>query len=194
MRKFCILPLAVAFFYTQAFAQITNYSFSASSGTYTPITGTVIPVTDIQNGVSALRSIGFNFVYNGITYSEFGASTNGKIRLGAVLSSGREAGQDNMSDYPERPILAPLWDHLALSAQNGLTSEVSGTAPNRVLTIQWAQVEWSYIEVTPGIEFQLKLFETSNHIEFIYNRLPGSVFGPFATIGITAVDEGEGNY
>lgn len=74
-------------------AQVSNYSFSQSSGTYVTITGgsnydnftswsNTVFLDD--NSSAALESIGFNFVYNGTTYTQFAVNTNGFITLGAL--------------------------------------------------------------------------------------------------------------
>lgn len=88
-------------FYSQV---SSGYSFSSSSGTYTAITGGVNynNFTNWSNSAysgtlpnstagflddavsSALLPIGFNFSYNGTTYTQFGICTNGWISLGGL--------------------------------------------------------------------------------------------------------------
>lgn len=80
-------------------AQVSNYSFSQSSGTYVTITGgsnynnftnwtnnTFNGVTGFFDDVSSatLVPIGFNFVYNGTTYTQFAVNSNGFITLGSL--------------------------------------------------------------------------------------------------------------
>jgi hypothetical protein len=76
-----------------SFSQVSYYTFTQSSGTYTPITGganydnfTSWSNTNFldDNSSAALESIGFNFVYNGTTYTQFAINTNGFITLGAL--------------------------------------------------------------------------------------------------------------
>jgi hypothetical protein len=76
-----------------SFSQVNSYTFGSSSGTYTPITGglnydnfTSWSNTNFldDNNSTALESIGFNFVYNGTTYTQFAVNTNGFITLGAL--------------------------------------------------------------------------------------------------------------
>ena len=76
-----------------SFSQVNSYTFGSSSGTYTPITGGLnydnftswsnTNFLDDDNS-TALESIGFNFVYNGTTYTQFAVNTNGFITLGAL--------------------------------------------------------------------------------------------------------------
>jgi hypothetical protein len=74
-------------------SQVSSYTFGTSTGTYTPITGganydnfTSWSNTNFldDNNSTALESIGFNFIYNGTTYTQFAVNTNGFITLGAL--------------------------------------------------------------------------------------------------------------
>ena len=80
-------------------SQVSSYTFGTSTGTYTPIVGgsnydnftnwtnsTFNGTTGFFDDVSssALESIGFNFVYNGTTYTQFAVNTNGFITLGVL--------------------------------------------------------------------------------------------------------------
>ena len=74
-------------------SQVSSYTFGTSTGTYTPIVGgsnydnfTSWTNTNFldDNNSAALETIGFNFVYNGTTYTQFAVNTNGFITLGAL--------------------------------------------------------------------------------------------------------------
>jgi hypothetical protein len=92
MKKILIL-FYLLFSIGNLFCQISSYSFGSSSGTYTSITGgvnydnfTSWSNTNFQddNSSTTLEPIGFNFVYNGTSYTQFGINTNGFITLGAL--------------------------------------------------------------------------------------------------------------
>lgn len=74
-------------------AQVSSYTFSQSSVTYTPITGgtnNASTTTSYTDDTSyANQAIGFTFTYNGVNYTNFGINANGWITLGgaAVTSS-----------------------------------------------------------------------------------------------------------
>jgi hypothetical protein len=77
-------------------SQVSSYTFGTSTGTYTPIVGgsnydnfTSWSNTNFldDNSSSVLESIGFNFVYNGTTYTQFAVNTNGFITLGSLPTS-----------------------------------------------------------------------------------------------------------
>jgi hypothetical protein len=102
LQKFLFLFLILTT--TLSFSQVANYTFSETVGTYTPIVGgtNYNNFTNWTNGVyigtlsnttlgylddnlsSSLLPIGFNFTYNGTTYSQFGICTNGWISLGSL--------------------------------------------------------------------------------------------------------------
>jgi hypothetical protein len=66
----------------------TNYTFSSSTGTYTPITGGSVVGGPTDDDVStAGLNIGFTFTYNGTAYTQFGVNSNGWITLGSASPS-----------------------------------------------------------------------------------------------------------
>ena len=89
-----ILFITLTSFFVRS--QVSSYTFGTSTGTYTPIVGgvnydnfTSWSNTNFldDNNSAALESIGFNFVYNGTTYTQFGVNTNGFISLGSLPTS-----------------------------------------------------------------------------------------------------------
>jgi hypothetical protein len=61
-------------------AQAGLYGFSASSGTFTPITaGTDLNSVEADSYLSPAQPIGFNFVFDGATHTQFKMSSNGFI-------------------------------------------------------------------------------------------------------------------
>lgn len=160
----------VMLFFSSVNAQFANqYSFSASSGTYTPLVGgtaTSLGATD-DDVVSTAVPIGFNFVYNSLVATNFIASSNG--RVGFLATVGTSAANDLATTTANlRTALAPLWDDLQCTA--GVTYQLSGSAPNRVMTIEFKNMEWNYQSGTGVISFQVKLYETTNVIEYIYQQ------------------------
>jgi hypothetical protein len=180
-------------------AQITNYSFTATSGTYTPITGTsptligdgFNPLTD--EGYANDIPIGFTFVYNGVNYQTAGLTTNGFISLGSTLTAATFTNALATSTNG-RPILAPLWDDHDIQNVNNLQYTTTGSAGSRIFIVQWSNVLWNFNATAPVISFQLRLYEGTNVVEFIYSSLAGTPNSASASIGITALGTGSGNY
>ncbi|GAB3727374.1 hypothetical protein GCM10027594_09330 [Hymenobacter agri] len=161
--------------------------------TYTDLgtTGAVITTANTDEANSAAQNIGFSFSYNGATFTQFILNTNGIMKLGNVAPStvamhpdyaqAPETGPFSGSDPADVNLLAPF--NIDLVSGTAGTAEyrvaTTGTAPNRVCTIQWKNVSdkgtaasaSSSTVITPqlnNVSFQVKLYETTNAIEFVY--------------------------
>lgn len=64
-------------------AQVSSYTFSQSTGTYTPIAGTVVHGSGWDDAVSSV-TIPFSFTYNGTAYTSVNVSINGFVTFGAT--------------------------------------------------------------------------------------------------------------
>ena len=179
------------------FAQVSNYSFNSSSGTYTAITGTQLIASGVDDGNSTVLNIGFDFVYDGVTYTQFKMSSNGFISFNTGTSS-LTTNDLSTANTTSRPIIAPLWDDLDGRTTGDLSVasyEVTGSAPNRVLTVEWRNWEWNYNSANSVISFQVKLYETTNIIDFVYRQEAAAVNTGSASIGIgSATGSGAGSY
>jgi hypothetical protein len=161
-----------------------TYTFAQSSGTYTPLAGGTTSTAAGDDGTQTSIPIGFTFNYNGADFSTFGISTNGTIQLGTTATSYTNALASNAN------VIAPLWDDNNLSA-GSIKYMVSGSYPFRVLTIDWNNVSVGGSGSTSNSvnQYQIKLFETSNIVQFEYgNLLPNTLT---ASIGISGAS---GNY
>lgn len=198
ITQFLVLMFSIFLWYG-ARAQVATYSFSHQIGTFTPnsANATNVPAVEADSGISAALPIGFNFVYGTATYTDFFMSSNGVITLGSIPNT---LTTNNLStaNSDQRPIIAPLWDDLDGSATGGsyASYEVTGVAPNRVLTVEWLNWEWNWNSSDPVISFQVKLYETTNVIEFIYRNELAPINGTgSASIGINdATGSGNGTF
>ena len=173
-------------------AQAGTYSFAASSGTFTPIVGdSNLSSVEADSYISSAQSIGFNFDFEGITYTQFKMSSNGIISFNMTGTSNLTGNDLDNVAANSRPLLAPLWDDHDGNSGSAAPSKagyvVTGTAPNRVLTVEWLNWEWNYASSDAVISFQVKLYETTNVIEFVYRQDADAVNNASASIGITGV-------
>jgi hypothetical protein len=160
-----------------------SYTFSTHSGTFTALSNpTTIFGGASDEGMSGLTNIGFDFKYGCNTYTQFRASTNGWLTLGA--NSLGSTSTNALNATTKGPVIAPLWDDLR-TASTGITYEVTGTAPNRVLKVEWLSMRWDTDASGWVISFQAKLYETTNVIEFQYLRNGTTVNDGSASIGIS---------
>jgi len=192
MKRLSLL-LVMIFMVCLSWAAINeNYTFTATTGTYTPITGTNAGISS-DDAISAAFPIGFTFGYGDFSYSEVKISTNGWVGLGTSQTSYNYS--NNLASTSYQPVVAPLWDDLSM-ASGTVTYEMTGTAPNRIFTIQYANAKWNY-SGTVGFNFQVQLYETGK-IRFIYGSNPGPPTNPYGTIsasiGINMSPGGSGWY
>ncbi len=187
---------------------LSDYGFSAFSGTYSSLSGGYISSSGGTGWGSTIYDdcfydnipIGFNFVYCGNTYTYVSASQNCWVMLGQTfgstlyntydcdLSNTVTGGFGNFN-LP-RPILAALWLDVLVTANN-VRYSTTGTTPNRVFTIEWNNCGL-YPSSTAAESVQMKLYETTNIIDFVYSNISsGSTSTGHLSIGIT---NGTGSY
>jgi hypothetical protein len=182
---------------------LTDYLFSATQGTYTPITdGTslgnestgssyfVDPAAPL-GGTTVFSGpgfpIGFDFNYLGRTYDRLGIHSYGTISLGlSALTPSVNLTSTNIST-PLSSVAAVTPAHLisriaalgkSMRAQAGASIKMNtvGTAPNRECVIQWTN--YKHTTATSSFSFQIRLCENGNRVKFVY--------GPFSYGGTNA--------
>lgn len=199
MKKITLFLFAL-FSCWQISAQVSSYGFSHFLGSYieNSASATAIPGVRADSFISTAQNIGFDFVYDGVTYTQFKMSSNGFISLNMSGTSSLTANDLSAANATSRPIIAPLWDDLDGGdvASSVASYELSGVAPNRVLTVEWRNWQWNYNATTnPVISFQVKLYETTNIIDFIYRQEVGAIVSGSASVGIgSATGSGAGSY
>ena len=160
-----LCTLWVAGSYAQT-VYIEDYTCSSSMETYTPLgsTATVLSPTTDDDGYATL-SLPFAFTFGSTTMtsgSSIYMSVNGFITLNTSYSSTTPSYSGSYD------VISPLGHDLHLRSSGQLKYEVSGTTPDRVLTLQWSNVE-SY-SAGNTYNFQVKLYEGSNDIKFCYGN------------------------
>ncbi|MCX6141678.1 MAG: fibronectin type III domain-containing protein, partial [Ignavibacteriales bacterium] len=165
-------------------------------------------------------SIGFDFWYDGIRYTTLSVSTNGFVDFSSSAADGsigaNQTGRDYDSEnftvsstvpYPGSRaswnVLAPLYYDLTTQNEtNPLGTSfkylTSGVAPNRIFTVEFDSLSaWNQAGLGTALNFQVKLYETTGKIEFVYgNMIPGSasyayscaINGPDLSGGLTAAN------
>ncbi len=185
----CALLFLSGMVSTQA-QNISNYNFTASSGTFTALSGSTAPTFSggsTNDGWYNSIPIGFEFWFMGTRYDNIGASTNGWLTfgLGSTSITNANAANSFSSNSVPRPFVAPLWDDLDFTQSLGVFSyKTTGTAPNRIFTAEWLNAEWGWSANDSVISFQVKLYETSGKVDFIYRQENSAVASGSASIGI----------
>jgi hypothetical protein len=180
--KFFLLNLLFLISISRLNAQI-GYTETSIAGAFTQNAApTNIVAASVDDGISASTAIGFTFQYGCINYTTFQASSNGVMFLGTVAAGSNLT--NNLNTSADRPAIAPLWDDLATGAAGNVNYKLTGVSPNRILTIEWLNMEWSFSATNPVISFQVKLYETSNRIDFVYRQEPAAIVPNGASVGL----------
>ncbi len=159
-----------------------NYSFSTGNTVYSHISGTILSF-DANGGANLALPADFNFNYLGTVYDNIRVSKYGWIHfydLTPAISSA--ANTNDLISANFKPLIAPLWDDLSMDGQSAVIYKVQGSSPNRIFIIEYRDMLWGGIRAN----FQVKLYETTHVIEFIYGDIQ-SPSNASASIGINGM-------
>lgn len=180
-----------------------SYIHAQSAANYTPVRSTGISFSSILSSGTAVASgtwraasdddsrtsgisIGFDFWYLGVKYTTFSISTNGYVDFSSATDDGSGTtafGYDNTDFYGTSSTvlcLAPLYDDLEVPTRTSNASvaySVSGSAPNRVLTVEWLSgLSASCADATCNTyNFQVKINESTGVVEYWYGSMTGDL-------------------
>ncbi len=140
-------------------------------------------------------NLGFTFNYYGTDYTQVQICTNGWLAFDLNPSTTPDNTLVYSATTPNN-ILAPWFDDLNDDNTGSVNYKMDGTAPYRVFTAEWKQINTYKSKPGARINFQVKLFETTNIIEFHYGGLTGTGHdaAETASIGIEDAIGGSGHF
>ena len=187
-----------------AWAQsVASYVTARTTGnTYTSIAGTGTSYGGWRNSLSTddnlstATPIGFAFAYDGTVYSQFSVSTNGYLTLntGTAATGGSGAYGFTNSTFSTAgstvTTLAPFYDDQQTAGNLSTLADLNaslkylttGTAPNRVLTAEWINMQDFSTTSTSSFNYQVKLYEADGHIEYNYGPMTLANSGTVTTM------------
>ncbi|GAC1368354.1 MAG: hypothetical protein NVSMB30_04640 [Hymenobacter sp.] len=201
----CSVGTAQAQLYTAT--NVVNHA-----GTYADLgaTGTALVTPNFDDANAPAAPIGFPFTFNGTAFTDFVLNTNGYLKLGTVAPVTPYFPTFAQEPYTDGPLVSATEANLVLpfnadlEAGTGATEyrvATTGTAPSRVCTIQWKNVSDKArpASATSGtldkqfanFSFQVKLYEGSNSIDFVYGTATPSANttnANFIVVGIKGAD------
>lgn len=150
---------------------------------------------EADNDNSAIQNIGFDFKFNGQTFNTFVLNTNGFIKLGSVApsakniyySTGMGGGNSTITAKDSNLLYA---FNRNMVAQEGTEYKVitTGSAGSKVCTIQFKNLKDNINTAQySSVSFQIKLYETSNVIEFVYGEWEASGNAPVLTVAAVGI-------
>lgn len=193
LRYLCLVLISTLLIQNLLAQTANNYTFSTGTGASLEdfsSGGTTLQSLCEDDVASSLTSIGFNFVFEGTTYTQFSTSSNGLMRLGGTQATTSTVNSDFGTASGPPVTLCGFWDDLWLSSGfstslNGkIQYKVTGTSPNKILKINYLFREYDYWDEYYNYDcgdifdsytyhdytnqFQIWLYESDGKIEFIY--------------------------
>ncbi|MBS1618062.1 MAG: fibronectin type III domain-containing protein, partial [Bacteroidetes bacterium] len=172
MKTWLFFSCFLALFAQAGLAQVaTAYQFTQSSGTYTPITGTVLVSGTFDDGIFPVTIPTFKF--NGTNFTTLYVNENGWVGFrtaGAITST---SSYTPISSGPTADgIIAPFGRDLnnAASGSPSVSWAVIGTE----IVVQWQDVRRYSSTSTEDFSFQLHLDTVSGVISAIYSSVTGT--------------------
>jgi Subtilase family/Fervidolysin N-terminal prodomain len=170
---------------------LAAYTYStAVPFSYRDIAGTDLLLGDDN---SAMIRPPFPIQFGGFNFPTFNVNTNGNVTFFAPytewfnspLPAAPYIEWDNswLPASGAATMVAPFWDDLATRKTGSVRWEVTGTAPNRELVIEWRDIYHTWCDVDMAgmtAKFQIVFFENSSDILFNYADVTfGGAFDPF---------------
>jgi GEVED domain/Secretion system C-terminal sorting domain len=182
-----LIAISLLFKQNISLAQVSNYAFAESAGSYAALAGTNSTATS-DDGTQDGIPIGFSFTFGGVPYTHFCISTNGWMKLGnaATIIGGFSYSNALSNTSVHRPLIAALWDDNHRNT-GALTYTTSGAAPNRILTVDWNNVNiggGGSTSATNVASYQIKIYETTNVVEIIYSNTLALAGSLSASVGL----------
>ncbi|MBC7912338.1 MAG: fibronectin type III domain-containing protein [Pyrinomonadaceae bacterium] len=180
-----------------AVANTANYTFTTNSTSSLKRTaGSGVDNIDMSTGVgqllansvddtaSAITPIGFDFFLMGVRYNQFSVNDNGNMRVGTTTV---QAASPYSMPNGAVPLLNPFGNDMRVGTDGVIVSKVIGTAPNRVLVVQWTNVMIRFATAAPGGgTFQARIYETTGAIEYVYGSMVTNAAAPTTyTVGFS---------
>ena len=176
-------PDAIVYSNTQQVSVINcTYDVALTSATYTSIQSTgsnfTWQGTSGDDNVSQTLSLaGTSFLYQGLPVTGIQACTNGWATFNTSNISAQWT--NDITSSGQNRVLAPFWDDLVVPGQNFaninfIKYQIDGVLGSgaAIITIEWAGIERFNIP-GPNLNFQVKLYEASNLVEYIYGDFQG---------------------
>lgn len=153
--------------------------YSNGSVAYSPIpiaAGTTVSGLSDDNVVGALP-IGFTFNFFGTDYTNFYIGSNGFITFSSGMPSGCCSGQNLPNGSNPNNLIAYSWEDLdpgngGAPTKNWVRYETQGTAPNRILVVDFYRVD--HYSSGDNVTAQIHLYETTNCVEVHIETQPAT--------------------
>lgn len=179
-----------------------NYNFTSSGGATITPTGTLVAGSAEDDSVVDFAAPFAFAVYgtNVAAGSNIRLATNGYVRIETAGSASAAVTNAALPTTASSslPTLFPYWDDLDMrpmtTTGGGIFAEVTGSAPNRTLKIEWRARHYITGQAlgAPDTNFAVYFHENSDQFEYVYAQTGAGSFasGVSATVGVQAATTG----
>ena len=165
--------LLVALLLTPAKGMTDIYQLGQTTGSPTDMTGStqIYGANASYTSSTSTYPIGFTFYFDKQPYTTFSPNASGLMSLGRATYlypySHYWPNLSTISSY--YPMITASWCYYGGPSSTGKVHyKLTGTAPNRVLTVEWKNIHTVNSTSYTGGTWQVRLYEGSNTIEFWY--------------------------
>ena len=157
-------------------APCLDYNVTQSTRALVPATSDTGNHCDDCMTASTAINFPFPVRFYGASYTSARASSNGNLQFNSTNTS---ATDTNLPAAAFNATIFAFWDNLRTDlAGGGIFTSTTGTAPNRIYTIEWRVAN---LNGTSTTNFEIRFFEGSTDFEVLYGATTGVFRG---TIGI----------
>jgi len=157
-----------------------SYTFANTTNTFSTIVGgsgtTAVTLSSMDDGISSNIAMPFSFNFSNTNVVNFQINSNGWLGFNTGTASTSTTNYSALSGTVNNVISAFNRD---LNGNNTTATtyyyQVSGTAPNRILKVEWVNIKSFSSTINPNNgNFQIWLYETSNVVEIRYGTFASS--------------------
>jgi hypothetical protein len=145
--------------------QVCNYTVTAGTGTVVP--GTTFLTGSNCDDCSVALPLPFPFTFYGTPFNSVNVISNGNLQFSSTNTDFTNACEPYAG---HNNVIHTYWDdYLMTTAGNGVYTSVSGSAPNRILNIEWRACYYNLGSCGGPLNVEARLFEgSSGRIDVIY--------------------------
>lgn len=168
-----------------------GYTQSLFYGTFTSIAATGSDVTGGSTYTDDGRwgvALPFTFLFYGVPYTSAWICSNGWLSLGADPGTNTYSNTTLPASGAPNQVLYVFWDDLVFSQSTHPDARIvwrtTGSSGSRIVTFEWYQMRYIGTDATYVASFQIKLYEATGVIEFLYDRAHWAGANYSGTVGL----------
>ncbi len=170
----------------------SEYTWSATNGSYAPVSGTSITTSctnQVYNNSGNGYPLGFTFNYNGTDYTSVSVACDGWLALGASIAGSTTP----LSTGTTNQVVSALGTDLATNTStSGIRYTTTGSSGSYVFTVEWYNFGYSGAS-SEAYNFQIKLYEADGKVAIVYGAFTKNTTSRTAQVGLRGATNADYN-